>query len=65
MQIVNLSEAAMAHIAEASSRAMAEGRRFRLSFGVENHVTHVSYKVGEGMWSAPFYDDMANDPYRG
>lgn len=68
MNIVNLSEAATLHIAEAASRADAEGRRFRLSFAPAQEFSDgsgrasVSYKVGEGMWSAPFYDQP--DPYR-
>jgi hypothetical protein len=62
MQIVNLSEAAILFIAEAATRADNEGRRMRLSFGQTNGVNSVAYKVGEGMWSAPFYDQP--DPYR-
>lgn len=72
MNIVNLSTDAILYLAEAASRADLEGSRFRLSFGqgdlfYENGVkivrpSHVCYKVGEGMWSAPFYDQA--DPYR-
>ena len=65
MQIVNLSPAAILHIAEAASRADAEGKRFRLAFNRgygDVQPASVSFKVGEGMWSAPFYDEP--DPYR-
>ena len=61
MNIVNLSDAAMLHVAEAASRASLNGQRFRLSFGQTNGVNTVSFKVGEGMWSAPFLDQP--DPY--
>lgn len=61
MMIVNLSEAAILHISEAASRAGAGGQRLRLSFGQSGGINTVSYKVGEGAWSAPFYDQP--DPY--
>ncbi len=66
MQIVNLSREAIIRIAEASSRADAEGRKFRIAFNPENLATcepaSICYKVGEGMWSAPFTDQP--DEYR-
>ena len=66
MQIVNLSTAAILHIAEAVTRADLEGKKFRLSFGRSNGVNTVSYKVGEGGWTPPFYDqpDEYADPAR-
>lgn len=64
MQIVNLSFAATLHIAEAASRAIAEGKSFRLSYHNGDPRPSIAYKVGEGVWSAPFYDDRESDPYR-
>ena len=56
MPIVNLSTIAILRIAEAAARAHAEGKRFRLCFAQSNGVNNVSYKVGEGAWSPPYYD---------
>ncbi len=72
MQIINLSTDAILMIAEAATRANAEGRRFRLAFNpgydpkaeIPIRPASVSYKVGEGMWSAPLYDQIDDDPYR-
>lgn len=64
MQIVNLGPSAILCISEAASRADNEGRRFRLAFNDATNTApaSVAFKVGEGMWSAPFYDQP--DPYR-
>ena len=59
MNIINLSTDAILHLAEAATRADAEGRRLRVC--VEGHA--FKYKVGEGMWSPPFYSQP--DPYQG
>lgn len=56
MQIVNLSPAAILYLAEAATRADAEGRKLRVNFGQSNGINTLSYKVGEGAWSPPFYD---------
>ena len=58
MQIVNLSEYAILCLAEAATRADAEGKRLRVAVDGDSF----KFKVGEGMWSAPFYDQP--DPYR-
>ena len=58
MQIVNLSPEAIIRLSEAASRADAEGRRFRVAIDGDGF----KYKVGEGAWSPPFYDQP--DPYR-
>lgn len=59
MQIVNLSPEAILYLAEAATRADAEGRRLRVAFDGGTF----KYKVGEGAWSPPHYDQP--DPYRG
>ena len=61
MPIVNLSASAIVQIAEAITRADAEGVRFRIAFSQSGGVNNISYKVGEGAWSPPFYDQP--DPY--
>lgn len=58
MKIVMLDEAAIAYLAEASSRALSEGRTFRVAVDGNSF----KYKVGEGSWSPPFKDQP--DPYR-
>ena len=62
MQIINLSEAATLYVSEAASRANAEGKCFRLAFGCDHGTNWVKWKVGEGMWTVPFYDEP--DEYR-
>ena len=64
MQIVNLSPEAILYLAEAATRADAQGRRLRVAFNppTKDAPASLSYKVGEGMWSPPWYD--TEDPYR-
>lgn len=64
MNIVNLSTAAILHIAEAATRADANGQPFRLAFDHDGNARCVKFKVGESVWSAPFYDERESDPYR-
>lgn len=59
MQIINLSPDAIIYLAEAATRADAEGRRLRVAIDGDGF----KFKVGEGMWSPPFEDQP--DPYRG
>ena len=61
MRIVNLSPEAIHYLASASTAALND-RRLRLSFGADEKGNYVCYKLGEGMWSAPMYDQP--DPYR-
>lgn len=56
MQIVNLSSTAILYLAEAATRADNEGRKLRVNFAQVGGVNTFSFKVGEGMWTAPFYD---------
>lgn len=58
MQIVNLSTHDTLLLAEAATRAVAEGRRFRVATDGDTF----KYKVGEGSWTPPLYDQP--DPYR-
>lgn len=60
MNIVNLSQHAMLVLAEAVTRADVQGVKFRLAFEPQhgNTPASVCFKVGGGMWSAPFYDQL-------
>lgn len=58
MQIVMLSKDAIIYLAEAATRADAEGKTLRVAVDGSTF----KYKVGEGMWSVPFRD--CHDPYR-
>ena len=52
MQIVELSSMDILALAEAVTRAEAQGRTFRVAIDDGTF----KYKVGEGMWSPPCYD---------
>lgn len=52
MQVVQLSTEAVIYLAEAASRANAEGKTFLVA--IDGHT--FKYKVGQDMWSPPFYD---------
>lgn len=49
----------LATLSEAVSRADWKGQRFRINVDSDGNLT---FKVGEGMWSAPYASDL--DPYR-
>ena len=55
MEIVELDRNAALLLAEAATRAVAEGKTFRVSTGLYMHGEALKFKVGEGMWSPPFY----------
>lgn len=60
MEIVAIAPGSneMWSLAEAATRAGAEGRTLRLAFGTSNDgMNWVKFKVGEGMWSPPLYSD--------
>lgn len=58
MQIIKLSPEAIVYLAEAATRADAEGKSLRVAVQGDTF----KYKVGEGMWSPPFHDQP--DQYR-
>lgn len=49
MKVFKLSQAEVLTLAEAATRADAEGRTFKVAFT----GTGLVYKVGGGMWTAP------------
>lgn len=55
-------------LAEATTRADAEGKSIRLEIDDSQHGRFIKYKVGEGAWSPPFYapySDPNASPYYG
>lgn len=58
MRIVKLSHDAVIYLAEAATRADAQGSYLRVAIDGNSF----KYKVGEGGWSPPFYDQP--DPHR-
>jgi hypothetical protein len=63
MQYVNLSPMAILELAEAATRADAQGKRLRIETGVDLRGPFIKWKVGEGAWSPPFREAEV-DPYR-
>lgn len=54
--IIELPNMVIAYLAEAVTRAMAEGKAFRLVTGQNRQGEQwVKWKVGEGMWTPPMY----------
>lgn len=64
MKIVSFAAGSNEHwaLAEAASRAGADGKTLHLAFGESpSGGKWVKFKVGGGMWSAPMYSDLDAD----
>ena len=58
----------LVHLSEAVSRADAERRSLRIEIGDDNVGRFIKWKVGEGIWTGPFYCDYPDpnvSPYYG
>lgn len=51
MDFFTLSTSTVIYLAEATSRADAEGKDFHISFGEDGEGPYIKWKVGGGMWT--------------